>query len=61
MDKCKTCKYSIFDEDWGEYKCEMYRMFIYNTAFGEDCEFYKARKKGEEQKVSKNEYDNNER
>ena len=56
MEKCKTCKYSIFDEVWGEYKCKMRNMFIYDTSFCDDCDFYKARKKGEEQAISKEEY-----
>lgn len=54
MEKCKACKYSIFDEVWGEYKCEVTRLFVYDRDF--ECEDYKARGKKEEQKISKEEY-----
>lgn len=61
MNKIATCEFSIFDEVFGEYKCELKCQRLRNIKVCEKCEMYKKRKKGEEQKVSKNEYDNNER
>lgn len=43
---CKDCKYGIFDERFGEYKCRHYEMTIYD-AFGKtECEHY-VKEKGD--------------
>ena len=56
MEKYKTCVFSIFDQIFGEYKCELRKIGLYNPKYCSDCELYKARKKGEEQKMSKEDY-----
>ena len=40
MNKCRTCKNSIFDPVWGEYKCKRLGHTIYNPEVHADCEFY---------------------
>lgn len=31
MENCKTCEHAIFDAQWGEYKCEVYKRVTYNA------------------------------
>ena len=44
MNKCKTCKFAIFDETWGEYKCSKYKHYIYNLEEYADCGSYKEKR-----------------
>lgn len=37
--KCQTCKHSVFDEKWGEYKCKATHRRVYDDP--DDCEHYK--------------------
>lgn len=54
MGTCKTCKHAVFNEFWGEYKCDIYNRVIY-AGVGKDlpCTLYK---KGEvkDSKVNEN-------
>ena len=43
--KCKSCKHSVFDEKWGEYKCKKKQIRIYNAKKYENCEDYERKKK----------------
>lgn len=40
MADCKTCKYSAFDEQWGEYKCKIRMIRIYDRSKYSNCEDY---------------------
>ena len=53
-ENCKTCKHSIFDEIWGDYKCKVNHLVIYNVDDVNDCVYYEKGKP----KISKdNTYD----
>lgn len=45
MQNCKICEYAIFDELWGEYKCEVRQCVTYNADYErmlvDDCKDYK--------------------
>lgn len=45
MDKFKDCMFSIFDEQWGEYKCKHLKRRIYNLNECMNCEQYKKQKR----------------
>lgn len=49
MIKCKTCAHGIFDEKWGEYKCDISKLntsvqSIYASHKVEECEKYEEKK-----------------
>lgn len=31
MANCKTCEHAIFDAQWGEYKCDIFKRVTYNA------------------------------
>ena len=44
---CKECKHAIFDEIWGEYKCEILKHKIYHPIAVDECLYFE---KGNPQK-----------
>lgn len=54
MENCKTCKNAIFDEIWGDYKCKVNHLVIYNAQDVEGCVYYK---KGEPKISKDNKYE----
>ena len=46
MKKCATCKFSIFDENLGEYKCGYYERYTVNA--DKNCEQYIEKSKKDE-------------
>lgn len=49
MKDCKTCENRIFDEQWGEHKCTVYKHRIYDVDKYIDCPSHKSKNtKGEE-------------
>lgn len=40
MKHCKDCEHSIFDEQWGQYKCKLKKHVLYNEELTANCEFY---------------------
>ena len=40
MANCKDCKHSVFDEVWGEYKCEVRLTRIYDITEKAKCKDY---------------------
>lgn len=51
MENCKTCKHSVFDEIYGEYKCKKRERRIYILLDSSECSFYeKGPKKKEKPK-----------
>ena len=51
-ENCKTCKHSVFDEKYGEYKCKKLERRIYILLDSSECRFYKKRyEKKEESKT----------
>lgn len=49
MIKCKTCSHGIFDEKWGEYKCDISQLntsvqSIYASRKVEECGKYEEKK-----------------
>lgn len=42
---CKNCKHAIFDPVWGEYKCSVLHIRVYDTE-REDCTHYKTKEGG---------------
>ena len=51
MENCKTCKHSVFDEIYGEYKCKKRERRIPILLDSSECKFYKkGPKKKEEDK-----------
>lgn len=52
MENCKTCKHSVFDPTWGEYKCKSRGTRIYILLNSSECPEYK---KDPEKKIINNE------
>lgn len=46
MENCKTCKHGVFDEKWGEYKCEIRQIYMYITH--RECADYEKKKESKE-------------
>lgn len=44
MANCTTCGRAIFDEIFGEYKCEVWKHIIYDPEIKEGCPHYKEGK-----------------
>lgn len=44
-ENCTTCEHSVFDEQWGEYKCKFFEHRIYILLDSSECPEY-AKKKG---------------
>ena len=40
MGNCATCRFALFDEKWGEYKCSKLELYVYNIEIMTDCENY---------------------
>lgn len=40
MANCKNCKHAIFDEVWGDYKCKINYLVIYDPKDVEHCVYY---------------------
>lgn len=51
MDNCKNCKHSRFDEQWGEYKCDVRKNRIYILLDSSECPNYKKKKSEKEKKT----------
>lgn len=47
MNSCKNCANGIFDEQWGEYKCKVYKHRIYDVDKYLDCPSHKAKNEKE--------------
>jgi len=47
MNNCITCKYAVFDEIWGEYKCTYFQHTVHNPNDIGDCLAYKKKKEKE--------------
>lgn len=45
MKNCQDCAHSIFDEQWGEYKCKIVQHRIYNADKYVVCKDYIHKKK----------------
>lgn len=43
--KHKTCKHSVFNELWGEYKCKKKECALYSNTECDNCEHYEPKKK----------------
>lgn len=45
MNNCRNCEHAIFDEEWGEFKCEVHKRTCtaYETKLG-GCNNWKERK-----------------
>lgn len=41
MDNCANCEHAIFDETWGEYKCEVFERRVYILLDSSECPEYK--------------------
>lgn len=41
MKNCQTCRRAVFDPVFGEYKCSVKKIIIYNLAEKEGCPDYK--------------------
>ena len=41
MSDCAACVHSIFDETWGEYKCKVKKITIYDIKDHRDCKSFK--------------------
>lgn len=39
--RCIDCKYAIFDEIWGDYKCSVKKHRVHNPEEYTDCKDYK--------------------
>ena len=46
---CKECAHSIFDEQWGEYKCKIAQHVVYNADRLVACKDYVYKKKETEE------------
>ena len=47
---CKTCRYALLDETWGEYKCRKKQRKVYDPEEENNCVYYKSNiKKGEKE------------
>lgn len=40
---CKDCMFSIFDEQWGEYKCKVNSVRLYDLNRAVTCTLYKLK------------------
>lgn len=45
MCNCKDCEHSVFDENFGEYKCKVYERTIYILLDKDECKQYKKKTK----------------
>ena len=43
---CGDCAYSIFDDQWGEYKCKARKVNIPCPEVSTSCGLYSSKKKG---------------
>lgn len=43
---CSTCAYAIFDQVWGEYKCNARKVRIVTPYISTYCGLYSSKKKG---------------
>lgn len=50
MNKCKTCKHSVFKEKWGEWKCLERGYVIYDPKRYEHCDKYEPKNKSRRKK-----------
>jgi hypothetical protein len=44
MENCKNCEHSVFDEQWGEYKCKVRETRIYILLNSSECTEYGKKK-----------------
>ena len=51
MDSCKNCANAIFDEVWGEYKCKVRNIRIYDVDEQITCPDHKKSKSTEEKHI----------
>lgn len=42
---CSNCSHSVFDERWGEWKCLMSCLRIYDLSKANFCKYYDKKKK----------------
>lgn len=47
MDTCKNCVYRVFDDRWGEYRCEIYDHAVKDVYKYIDCESHERKEKGD--------------
>ena len=40
MSKCNTCKHSLYNPVWGDYKCSKTGLYVYDIDKKEDCDKY---------------------
>ena len=43
LSNCKDCTHSLFDEKWGEYKCKVGEVRIYDLKKYVTCSFFKSK------------------
>lgn len=43
MENCTTCEHSVFDEEWGEYKCTLRKTRIYILLDSSECNNFKKK------------------
>lgn len=43
--ECKNCTHSIFNEQWGDYRCKKLATTIYDRYHAERCQYYEEGKK----------------
>ena len=48
-ENCTTCEHSVFDEQWGEYKCKFFEHRMYILLDSSECPNY-TKKKGDNPK-----------
>ena len=53
MSDCAACVHSIFDEAWGEYKCKVKKITIYDIKDQRDCKSYRKPGKGSKNQSAK--------
>lgn len=46
MGKCNTCKHSLFNPVWGDYKCSKTGLYVYDIDKEEGCEKYEQGEPG---------------
>lgn len=42
---CKDCIHSIFNEQWGDYRCKKFTATIYDNYRATTCQYFEERKK----------------
>jgi hypothetical protein len=43
LDTCKGCMFSMFDEKWGEYKCKVNGIRLYDLNRSVTCTLFKLK------------------